>query len=271
LLRVPRRAQYPIGLAALWLYVDITGTAPSAVRAFVMVAFLQSAFVFRVPANPVAALTASVLLVLLADPLQIFNASFQMSYGIVAALLLLGLPMAEAWEAWWTPFRDVPEVTWHWWQRWLSTAWRWLVPAIALGLAAALVGAASGVLFFGLFTPGALLVNLALIPASSLVILAGFISLLTGLAGLASASALFNHAAVLLLWGIDRAVREFLRLPAMWFTAHFNRPWLGATILVALMGLMLAGYQLRWERRRGGFWPPFVLAALALGFGLTFD
>jgi competence protein ComEC len=271
LLRLPRAVQFPLGLATLWLYVDITGAAPSAVRAFVMVAFLQSAFVLRVPANPVAALTASVFLVLLAAPLQIFSASFQMSYGIVAALLLLGLPLADAWEAKWTPFRDLPAVTWRWWQSGLSAAWHWIVSAIALGLAAALVGAASGVLFFRLFTPGALLVNLALIPASSLVILAGFVSLLGGLAGLTSASVLFNHAAVLLLWGIDRAVREFLRLPAMWFAAHFDAPWLGAAILVSLLALMLAGYQLRWEKRWGGFWPPFVLAALVLGFGLSYE
>ncbi|MEO7798397.1 MAG: ComEC/Rec2 family competence protein, partial [Opitutaceae bacterium] len=49
LLRLPRLLQFIIGLAALWLYVDITGAAPSAVRAFIMVAALQASLLLRAP------------------------------------------------------------------------------------------------------------------------------------------------------------------------------------------------------------------------------
>lgn len=95
LMRLPRAAQLIIGLSALWLYVDITGAAPSAIRAFIMVSALQASFLLRVPGNPLAALTASAVVILLVEPMQLFSGSFQMSYGIVAALLLLGLPLAE--------------------------------------------------------------------------------------------------------------------------------------------------------------------------------
>jgi competence protein ComEC len=270
LMRLPRAWQLAPALLALWLYVDVSGTAPSAVRAFAMVAFLQTAFVLRVPTNPVASLALSALAVLLVAPLQLFSASFQMSYSIVAVLLLLGLPLADAWQERWSPFRHVPQVTWSGWQRAVAATWRWLALALGIGFASSLAGAVSGVAFFKLLTPGALLVNLALIPLSSLVILAGFLSLLAGLAGLGPISVLFNHAAALLLWVIDLVVRTCLRLPAMWFDAQFKASWMGAVALAVLLATVLAGYQLGWQKRYGGFWPPFIVAAAAMALAVKF-
>ena len=270
LARLPRRIQAPLGFAALWLYVDVTGDAPSAVRALVMVGFLQLSLTLRLPANPLAALTLSAAFATVRSPLQVFSASFQMSYGIVAGLLLLGLPLATAWRRRWTPFRDLPEVSWSWWQRLLAGAWNGGVSALALGLAATLVGSVSGVTFFQLLTPMSLAINLVLIPVSSLVIMGGFLSLLCGLVGFSAASSLFNHAAALVLWGADALVREFVRLPAAWLDAHFVLPWLGPIVLALLLASLLFGYQVGWGRRFGGFWPPFILTALAFGLGVRF-
>jgi competence protein ComEC len=271
LLRLPRRVHLPLGFAALWLYVDITGDAPSAVRALLMVGFFQLSLALRLPANPMAALALSAAFAAVRSPLQVFGASFQMSYGIVAALLLLGLPLAGSWRARWTPFRDLPPAGWSWWQRGAAAAWNGMISAVALGLAASLVGAVSGVTFFGLITPGALAINLILIPVSSLVITSGFLSLLCGLAGCPVASSLFNHAAALVLWGADALVRGFVRLPAAWFNAHFVPSWLGQAVFAALLASLLLGYHAGWPRRFGGFWPPFLLTGLALGWGVRFD
>ena len=81
--------RFAVGAGLLWLFVDITGGAPSAVRAFVMAVFLQAALLLMKPASVWAALVASAFAVLVVAPLQVFGASFVMSYGIVAALLLL--------------------------------------------------------------------------------------------------------------------------------------------------------------------------------------
>ena len=59
---------------------------------------------------------------------------------------------------------------------------------IGIGLASSLVSTVSSLQFFGLFTPGALAVNLVLIPISTLVIGAGFLSLLCGLVGFTAGS-----------------------------------------------------------------------------------
>jgi hypothetical protein len=40
--------------------------------------------------------------------------------------------------------------------------------------------------------------------------------------------------------------------------------------LTALLAVMLFGYAHRWVWNRGGWWPPFVITALILIFGVKF-
>ena len=270
LLRLPRGVRFAIGVGLLWLFVDITGAAPSAVRAFIMAIFLQAAFVLRRPANPLAALVASALVVLLLSPLQLFSASFLMSYGIVTALLILGLPLSEAWLAYATPWRDLPESTWRWWHIVTAATWRWGVSAIAIGVATTLVSLLTSVQFFGLLTPGGLLANLILIPAAMGATLGGFASLLCGLVNFHPGVVLCNHAAALVLWAIEWLVRQSVKLPGAFVPAHFAAPWIGGTALAVLMATLVAGYAVHWRRARGGWWPPFAVVALALAFGIKF-
>jgi competence protein ComEC len=270
LLRLPRILQFAIGLAALWLYVDVTGCAPSAVRAYVMVALVQASLVFRAPRNAVSALVASALLILLVDPLQLFSASFQMSYGIVAALLLIGLPLAGAWERRLELFRDLPPATWAWHHRLRSLLWRGALGIGAIGLAASLVSAITGIMFFELFTPGSFVVNLWLIPASMFAIYFGFVALLCGLVGLTAAAVLANHAAVVLLWSIQGGVAQSVSWPGMWWSAAFRAPWVGPAALGLLLLALIVGYAHRWSGWHRGFWTPFAIVALALGLGVTY-
>ncbi len=270
LFRLPRLLQFVLGLIALWLYVDITGAAPSAVRAFLMVALVQTSLVLRTPRNPIAALTASALLVILVAPLQVFSASFQLSYGIVAALLLLGLPLSDWLQEKFTLFRDLPPVSWTWMHHLIDATWRATLAALSLGIAASLVSALAGVMFFELFTPGSLIANLWLIPASTAVILTGFISLLSGLAGFTLGSEIANHAAVLLLWLIDQGVRFFAAIPGAWFDATFRIARLGPASFALLLATMAAGYAHGWRGWARGFWPPVAFVALTLLLAVRF-
>lgn len=270
LLRLPGVARFIFGAILLWLFVDITGASPSAVRAFVMTVFLQAALALRRSANPVAALVASAVAVLLVAPLQVFNASFMMSYGIVFALLVLGLPLGEAWCARWTPWRHLPEATWNRVQRGVSVAWRWLVTSVAIGVATSLVGLLTGLQFFQLLTPGSLLTNLALIPAAMVATLGGFSAMLCGLLGFDAGAVLCNHAAALVLLLIEWIVRISVTLPWAFMPAHFSAPWIGMTALLLLLATLLVGYATDWRPARWGWWPPFVVVGLTLVFGVTF-
>ncbi len=241
LLRIPRVIRLVLGLLLLWFYVQITGGTPSAVRAFCMVALLQISFQWKVPGNPLAALAASALIVLLYDPLQLFSASFQLSYGIVAALLLLGLPLGETWLQRWPAFPHLPKLTWRWWHHAIDTMWRASLGAFAIGIASILFSMIAGVQYFGLLTPGALVANLVLIPVALLVILAGMGSLLSGLAGFTFGAILSNHAAALILLVIDGAIRFFVTIPGVYHVAAFKAAWIGPVALTLLLGRFAPG------------------------------
>jgi competence protein ComEC len=271
LLRCPRPAASLIVLAVLWLDVDTTGASPSAVRAFLMIAALESSRLFRLPGNSLAALSAAALLVVLFDPAAFARASFRMSYGVVLAILTFGLPLADRLKtAIDGPF---PRRT----GRLLSALRRHLPGALGVGIAAGLVGAVTGIEYFHVFTPGGLIANLVLAPLAALVLVAGFCSLSLGLAGWAAASVFFNGAAAVLLGAIERLIRLELRLPGVFATARFRAPWIGPASEAVLIAACIAGYALRWGPARSRWSPLFAAAAaplgivvLALVFGVRF-
>jgi competence protein ComEC len=237
LLRFPRRFAAVLVLAVLWLDVDTTGASPSALRAFLMVAAVEIAWMLRRPVNPLAAVTTSALIVVLADPMEFLSASFQMSYSVVAAIFLLGLPLGARLQARFPANRDLPEGSWLWRHRAAAAATRHLYPAVGVGAAA---------------------------------IVAGFGSLVAGMACAAAASRLFNCAAGVLLGLIDVLLRLATEIPGAWFPAHYRATWTGPAALAALVGSCMAGYASGWRIERGGFWPPFAIAAIALGLGARF-
>ncbi|MFZ9746712.1 MAG: ComEC/Rec2 family competence protein [Opitutaceae bacterium] len=268
LARVPPWPALVLGSATLWLFVDITGASPSAVRAWAMATFLQAAQVGRQPGNLVAALAASALGVLVLEPLDAFSTSFLLSYAIVLALLVLGLPLGDCWQQrcrlW--PLR--PEAERRPWHRAAEAGLRGLAVAGAVGLATTLVSLITGVHFFGLLTPGSFGTNLLLLPAATLVTLAGFTALLAGLVGAEFAAVIGNHAAALVLAGIDAVITATVDLPGFCFPARCTAPWVGPAALTLLLATLLAGYALGWRRRFGGWWPPFGIVALFLVLGV---
>lgn len=267
-LRLPPLARVIVGGVLLWLYVDITGGTPSAVRAFLMVMFLHVSHTLRVPGNPFAALVASAVCVLVLQPMQLFTASFQLSYGIVAALLLLGLPLGDYWVERRALFANLPKAAWGWPRKAADGCWRGLLSVVAIGLSTTVISLVSGVVIFHLLTPISLPANLVLIPAGSLVIVAGFLSLLCGLAGLGWLASLMNHASVLLLMLIEKGVQAFVKVPGASQTGQFYAPWLGYAAFAGLLALILHGYATDWRTKRGGFWVPFVFTLLVLVAGV---
>jgi len=268
--RAPRWLVAMLTLLIVWLDVDTTGASPSAVRAWMLVAACEVGFVLRLRANGVASLAAAALVVLLADPMALFSASFQMSYGVVLTILCFGVPLADWLAARWPPFPNLPEITWAWWQRGVAKAVREFWPTFGIGVASWLVGALTGAAFYRVFTPGALVANLILVPLAMIVIVAGFTSILVGLTGWMAASAFINHAAVLVLLVIDRLIRVGQHLPGIWWPAEWRVPWAGTATLVVLLAVVLAGYARGWRGWTRGFWPPFAVVAIALIFGVKF-
>ncbi len=268
LARLPGRARFLAGTAILWIYVEITGSEPSAVRAFWMITCLLGARQIRAPSNGLSALAASALVVLLLDPHQLFTAGFQLSYGIVAALLLYGAPLQEKWHEAWRPWANLPPEARDWRHHAVDGAGRAVLTSVALGIAATLVSTPATLGFFGLLTPAGFLVNLVLIPVSSLVLFSGVAALLAGMAELTPLAVLFNHAAALTLAGMEVIVASALRIPGASWPASFDPPALALAGGIGLLAMLGIGYSLGWKRRFGGYWLPAAALALLLAFGL---
>jgi competence protein ComEC len=261
--RVPRLAGIGVGLAALLLYVQITGGAPSALRAWLMIAFVLAAKALQWTRNPVAGIAASALVVLWWEPWQLFGLGFQMSYAVVAALLLYGLPMSERWQARWKPWVDRPAAEWGWWRNRAHEAGRAAISGGALAVAATLVSVPMTLASFGVLTPGSMVVNLLCIPASSLAIVAGIGSILAGLLGLEPVCVFLNHASALLIAAMEQGLAAAMRVPGMYWPAQWRAEWLGGAVLVALLAALLAGYAWHW-RKAGGLRTPVAALVVVL-------
>ena len=269
-LRLPRRPAVGCSLFLLWLYVQITGGSAPAERALLMIAFLLASQVFRLPGNGLAALAAAALTTLLLDPMQLFSTGFQMSYTVVVALVVMGVPLGEKWLAGWHPFSLLPKADWRRYHHVIDWSGRWLIGSSAACWVAFLSSTPSGIGYFQVLSPGSLVANLVVIPMSSLALIAGFLSLLTGLTGLGPWCVLFNSAAALTLISMDWLVLHGTALPGVYCPAHFTQGWMAPVSLLLLLTVMLAGLAGGWSRRYGGFWPPVLTLALIVLFGVKF-
>ena len=87
----------------------MTGGAPSAWRALLMIACYYLCLSSKRQAASLNALVLSALICLIVDPLQLFLAGFQLSYTTVVAILLYGVPMGSVLTKKWAPLHWNPE------------------------------------------------------------------------------------------------------------------------------------------------------------------
>ncbi|MFP4541527.1 MAG: ComEC/Rec2 family competence protein [Opitutales bacterium] len=272
-LPLPPLAREVLVLSLLLVYVAVTGFAPSALRAFSMVAFHSAATQLGRASSAVPAVLASAVLVLVWQPGQLFSLGFQLSYSVVGGILLFGLPLAETLRLRWRLFRLRPRDdlrAWHHALRWLQER---LLDSTCISLAATLASAPLIILHFQVWTPGAILLNAVLIPLATLVFAAGVLVILLHCLGLGLAGHFFAYGAWLVLIAMDRFVDAFSRIPGVFSIRQWHAPALAYLVGGGfLLGLWLLGeYAPRLPRRRLGEWlggtAALLLALLWLGTG----
>ncbi len=266
--RLPRTATFLTSTVLVGFYVDLIGLTPSAVRAWLMITCVLAASVLRAPRNAIAAIAGSALLVLLVDPMQLFSAGFQMSYGIVFALLLYGLPLGDHLRDRFRLWRDLPEMSLTDRQKWIRIGWENLLRVVGLAWSATLIGLISGIAFFGWFTPFAFLANLILIPAASVAIVGGFTALVFGWLGMPPFALFFNHAAAVVLLAMQRFLESVITVPLLTHPAQFRWDHWGPIGLLLVLGSMVYGYTQRWESKTGTWWGPPLISVVVLVIGV---
>jgi competence protein ComEC len=269
IVRLPKWAGFVVGTLLLLAFVESTGGTPSARRALFMVTLLWAGHVLKRPANALASLCAAAFVVLLVNPLAVSSASFQMSYAVVAAILLYGIPLHARLRRVWRPFAHVPEEDMGRVRRAIRTVQEEIAGVFGVSVAASCVSLPLSVLVFGLGSPGAVVSNMLVMPGAALAVTAGFASIVSGLCGLALPSVLFNHAAAAVLWVLSGLARFAANLPGMYFEGTFAAPWVAACVVATVLAACVAGYAVRWRHGRLSLLLPPALATAAVVFLVT--
>ena len=130
--RVPHPWAPILGLLVLFLYVEITGATPSAMRAFMMVCFFWGARALTRKKCAFSSLLGSAFLVLIIKPQELWNIGFQLSYCVVGAILLYGLPLNEKFHA----YLKTLEYPGQRWQHRMNRLYFWGFSLFSISLAA---------------------------------------------------------------------------------------------------------------------------------------
>ncbi|MCS7338068.1 MAG: ComEC/Rec2 family competence protein [Verrucomicrobiae bacterium] len=247
--QIPRRICGAVVIPLLWFYTAATGWLPSAVRATVMMSVVILGWMSSRPSDVLNSLGAAALLILIADPLQLFQASFQLSFAVVLSIALLTGRFRESWHAWTAPDPLLPDKLRPRWHQWLLRAGYWLGTALATSLAAWLGSAPIIAHYFNLVTPVTLVVNVIVVPLAGLALASALGGIITA-AWFPACATLFNHSAwfwTLLVSKISEAAAE---LPFGHFYVQ-GPPLLAFIFYYGVLLAALSGWLKKRELRRG--------------------
>lgn len=179
-LRVPREYGGPLVIVLIWFYTAVTGWQPSAIRSTVMMSIVIAGWTLKRPSDLLNSLAAAALIILVWEPQQLFQASFQLSFSVVLSLALFAPVLDKLRRRWLASDPLLPDQLRPRWQRLLRPVGFWLTAALTTSLAAWLGSIPLVAWYFHLFTPVSLLSNLAIVPLAGLTLTGNLASLLVG-------------------------------------------------------------------------------------------
>ncbi len=249
MLRVPRKAAILLIVPSLFFYAAITGLNTASVRAALMAAIVLGGAFLERRVFPLNSLAAAAVFILLYDTQQLFSMGFQLSFAVVAAIILLADRVFTWLNKFFQPDPFLPRSLWSLAQRARTTTWRNVARGASVSFAAWLGSVPLILPYFYLITPVSLLANVVVVPIAFFVMAVGLLSLVSAAVS-PWLSLLFNNANWTLASAILAAVAAFARLPAGHF--YLGQPRLPARAQVEITALDLragAALHLRDGRR----------------------
>lgn len=193
-LRVPRGGCGLIVIPLIWFYTGVTGWQASAIRSTVMMSIVIAGWSLRRPSDLLNSLAAAALIILVCEPQQLFQASFQLSFFVVLSIALFS-PVLEGYRKRWLQLDPLlPDKLRPRWQKILRSGIYWVSASFTTSLAAWLGSIPLVAWYFHLFTPVSLLANLIVVPLSSFALAGNMASLMVG-GWFPALAELFNHSA----------------------------------------------------------------------------
>jgi competence protein ComEC len=232
--RFSNKVQFVAGTASLLIFVGLTGIQPAVLRAAIMGFGGLTALLLARKVKPLGALLVTGVLLLLFNPLWIWNLGFQLSFLATMGLMVTVPPLTKRLD-------------------WMPSA---IAPLFAVPIAAYLWTLPLQLSAFGVLSPYSVLVNLLTTPLISMLSIGGMVSALAALIWSPAGSAL----AWLLAYpsqALRLVVDGFSQLPGNAYAVG-TIPVLTAIALYAL--LFLTWLQPWWRKQ----WWLALLLAIAL-------
>ena len=246
-LRVSRAWCGVVVIPLIWFYTAATGWQPSAIRSTVMMTIIIGGWSLRRPTDLVNSLAAAAFIILIWQPQQLFQASFQLSFFVVLSIALFMPPLEKVRDHLLQHDPLLPPSLIPRWKRWLGAPLRWLGTALATSVAAWLGSLPLTAYYFHLFSPVTLLANLVVVPVSSAALACNLGSLICG-DWLPWVTELFNHSGWFWMLCMTRASQWATEIPGAFFYVPAPTFWDFVVYYAVLIGT-LSGWLFAKSRR----------------------
>ena len=238
--RLPRKWATALIIPALLFYAAVTGLHTSSVRAAVMSAVLLAGFLAERKVFALNTLAAAATLILCWNTNELFSVGFQLSFSVVAAIVLLAEPTYRFLRRRFAPDPFLPQSLFGARRRVTGRSVSWLARASSVSIAAWIGSLPLMLWYYNLVTPISLLANLVVVPIAFFVLAGGLISMVATPFS-SWLSVVFNNANWFLTKIILGAVHLFAQIPGG--HSYVERPhWRGeASMEITALDLKSGG------------------------------
>ena len=237
---IPREAQHILTMILLIFYGFMTGGQPPVVRATIMAMVFLASFILEREPESINTLSLAALILLLMNPLNLFDVGFQLSFISVLFIVLFYSRLLNFFYQYLPEFTEKSEGGGA-----KQKVVRYLLQSTALSVVAYWGVVPLVAYYFHLVTPIVIVANLFIIPLSSLIIFLGIGLLMTGMV-LPFLAFAFSNCITLLLNLMVAGVYFFAQIPGAYFKLTNFSVWL----VFLYYGLIISGCRLVYFLKR---------------------
>jgi competence protein ComEC len=210
--RLSRKWAAAFIIPSLFFYAAITGLHVPSVRAAVMASILVGGLFFERKVFVLNSLAAAAFFLLCWNTNELFATGFQLSFAVVAAIILFADPLAGFLQRWTAPDPFLPRSLLRGPGRWIHSGFEWLCRGTGVSLAAWLGSLPLVLWYFYIVTPISLVANLIVVPIAFFILAIALLSLLSTLV-LPGLAVIFNNANWLLVQVVMAIVQFLAHVP----------------------------------------------------------
>ncbi len=258
-LQIPRGICGIIVVPALWFYCAATGWQASATRATLMMTIIVGGWALKRPTDLLNSICAAALIILAWNPLQLMQASFQLSFSVVTTIALLLPRFDPLKERLFSTDPFLPDDLLP--ARKKAGLWfgRIVFSSVVISLTAWLGSLPLIAYYFHLFTPGSLIANPFVVLFAALAIMSALGALVMAIIA-PPIAIIFNHSAWFWVSCQSWVSERVTQLPGAWWYVRSPELWELTLYYAVLVSVSLPSFWLNSSlgiAARIGRWMPF--------------